>query len=73
MYVGAAYCYRPSSMVDRFVGWSQYETGKNGELIEIPFGLWTWVGPRNDVLVCIRWGPDPPWEGEILTGGRQAD
>jgi len=34
-------------------------------LIEMPFGLGTWVGPRNHVL---DGGPDPPWEGAILRG-----
>jgi len=34
---------------------------------EMPFGLWTWVGPRNHVLYGV-WGSDPPCEGEILRG-----
>jgi len=29
----------------------------------MPFGLWTWVGPRNHVL---DGGPDPPWEETTL-------
>ena len=36
---------------------------KTAEPIEMPFGLWTWMGPRNRVL---HGGPDPPWEGTIL-------
>ena len=38
---------------------------KTAEPIEMPFGLRTWVGPRNHVLDR---GPDPQWEGEILKG-----
>ena len=38
------------------------------ELIEMPFGLWTWAGPRNHALDR---GPDPPWEGAILSGERR--
>jgi len=34
------------------------------ELIEMPFGVWTRVGPRNR----LRWGPDAPREGAILWG-----
>ena len=33
---------------------------ETAEPIEMPFGLWTRVGPRNHAR--IRWGPDPPWE-----------
>jgi len=33
------------------------------ELIEMSFGLRTWVGPGNHVL---NGSPDPPWEGAIL-------
>jgi len=33
---------------------------KTAAPIELPFGLRTWVGPRNHVL---DGGPDPPWEG----------
>jgi len=29
----------------------------------MPFELWTWIGPRNNVLVV---GPDPPHEGAIF-------
>ena len=38
---------------------------KRAESIEMPFGLRTWVGPRNHVL---DWGSDPPWQGAILRG-----
>jgi len=60
-YVDAAYCYRPSSVVCRLICHTS-EPCKNG---------WTdvdavWVedsgGPREP---CIRWGPDPPWEGAM--------
>jgi len=36
------------------------------EPIEMPFGLWAQVGPRNRVL---HGGPDPLWEGAILEEG----
>ena len=39
---------------------------KAAEPIEVPFGVWTWVGTRNHVL---DGGPDPhPVEGAILGG-----
>jgi len=40
---------------------------KTAETIQMPFGLWAWMGPRNHVL---DGGPDPPWEGTILGKGR---
>jgi len=58
-YVDVAYCYRRS----RPVGWSVslsvtlVSPAKTAESIEMPFGLWTRVGPRNHVLDGI---PDPP-------------
>jgi len=39
---------------------------KTAEAIEVPFGLWAQVGPRNHVL---NRGPDPLREGAILRGG----
>ena len=40
---------------------------KTAELIEMPFGLWTRVGPGNRVL---DGGPDPPMErGNFESGG----
>jgi len=33
--------------------------------MEIPFGMLSRVNPRNYVL---DGGPDPPWEGAILSG-----
>jgi len=36
------------------------------ELIEMPFGLWAPMAPRNRVL---HGGPDPPWEEAILGEG----
>jgi len=41
---------------------------KTAEPIEMPFGLWARIGPRNHVL---HGGPDPPWKGAIL-GARGA-
>jgi len=37
------------------------------EPIEMPFGLRTEVGPGNHIL---DWGPEPLWEGVILSGGK---
>jgi len=34
---------------------------KTAEPIEMPFGLWTLVGPRKQVV-----GPDPPCEGAVI-------
>jgi len=36
---------------------------KTAKPIEMSFGMWTQVGPRNHVL---DEGPDLPWEGAIL-------
>ena len=42
------------------------------ELIEVPFGVWTWVGPRNNVL---GGGLDPydtgQWGGKYLGMARR--
>ena len=38
---------------------------KTAEPIEMPSGLRTWQGPRDNVL---DGGSDPPWEGAILRG-----
>jgi len=38
---------------------------KTDEPIEMPFGLWTRVGPRDHVLCG---GPDPQGEGTIWSG-----
>ena len=35
------------------------------EMIEVLFGVWIWVGPRNLVL---HEGTDPPGEGQFLEG-----
>jgi len=40
---------------------------KTAAAIEMPFGLSTRVGPKNHVL---DEGPDRPWEGVILRGGK---
>jgi len=50
VYVDAAYCYRPSNVVCQSV--TVMSPAKTAEPIEMPFGLWTRVGPRN----CVRWG-----------------
>jgi len=47
-YVDAAYCYRPSSVVCRFV--TLVSPAKTAEPIEMPFGLRTRVGPGSHVL-----------------------
>jgi len=33
------------------------------EPIEVPFGMWTWMGQTE---ICVRWGPAPPGEDAIL-------
>jgi len=38
---------------------------KTDAAIEMPFGLWTRIGPRNYVLDV---GPGPPWEAAFLRG-----
>jgi len=63
MYVDAAYCYRPSSVVCRSVDITLMSRAKTAGPIEMPFGLWTRVCPGNHVL---DGGPDTPWEGAIL-------
>ena len=32
-------------------------------VMEMPFGLWTWMGPRNHV---VDGGRDHPWDGAIF-------
>ena len=39
---------------------------KRAEPVVMPFGMWTWMGPRNHVLDV---GPDPPCEGAVFWGG----
>jgi len=35
------------------------------ELMELPFVVWTWVGPLG--IMCGRWHrPDPPGEGQFF-------
>jgi len=38
---------------------------RSAELIELSFGVWTWVCPRNHVL---DGGPDPPWQRSNFEG-----
>jgi len=59
--VDAACCYRWSSMVCQSV--TVVSPPKMAEPIEMLFGLWTWVSPRNHVLDC---GPDRHGEGQFL-------
>jgi len=58
-YVDAAYSYQPSSVVCRSVSLSVIlvNPAKTAAPIELPFGLRTWVGSGNHVLVG---SPDPP-------------
>jgi len=57
------YCYRRSSVVCLSV--TIFSPTKTAEPIEIPFGVWTWVGPGNHVS---DGGPDPQCEWAILRG-----
>jgi len=41
---------------------------KTAEPIEMAFGLWAWMDPRNHVL---DGGPDPAWKGAILRRKRR--
>jgi len=59
--VDAAYCYRPSSMVCRSV--TLVIPAKVAEAMEMSFGLWARMGPRNHVLD----GGQIPWRED---GGR---
>jgi len=52
--VEVVYCYRPSSVVCLSV--TLVSPAKVAELIEMLFGLRTWVGPGNHVL--LDEGPD---------------
>jgi len=56
MYVDVAYCYQPSSEVCRSD--TLVSCAKTAELIEMPFGLRTGMGPRNHVY--NDGGPDSP-------------
>ena len=62
----ASCCYRPTSVVCLSVCHSTtVSPAKTAELIEMPFGLRTRMGPGNHVL---DGGPDLPWEGAIFRG-----
>jgi len=52
LYVDAAYCYRPSSVVCLSV--TLVSPAETAELIEMLFGFGTCVGPRNHVLDGAR-------------------
>ena len=52
---GASHC--------KVYGHSAVICAKVAEPIEMPFGLWDRMGPRNHLLDD---GPDPPWEGTIF-------
>ena len=62
-YIDAVYCYWLSSVVCRCD--TLVSPARTAELIEMSFGLRTWLVPGNHVL---DEGPDPPWEGAILRG-----
>jgi len=66
-YADAAYCYRPSSVVCLSVCLSVCHTivspAKTAGQVEMPFGLRTWVGPRNH-----DGGPDPHGKGQFWGG-----
>ena len=53
-HIDAGYCYRQSCVICLSVGRSVCHTvvspAKNAEPIEMPFGLWTRMDPRNHVL-----------------------
>jgi len=42
---------------------------KSVELIDMPLGIWTQVGPRKHVLDGVQ---IPPWEGAVLRGKRES-
>ena len=70
--VDAAYCYRPNSVVCRSVCLPvcrsvchTSEPCKNGSTDRDAVCVVDSGGPREP---CIRWGPDPQWEGTFLTG-----
>ena len=44
---------------------------EKAELIEMPSGVWTWVGPRNHVLSACPDSP-PQGEGAVLGGNSQS-
>jgi len=59
-YVDVAYYYQPSIMVCLLVcrSLTVVSPAKAVEPIDMPFGLKSWMGPRNYVL---DGGSDPPW------------
>jgi len=69
MYIDAAYRYLLQTELAQSVGLSVtlVSPTKTAELIELPFGLRTWVGPGNHVL---DGDPDSPREGAILKWGK---
>ena len=64
MHVDAAYFFRPSSMVCRSVC-NTSEPCKDGCTDRDTVLVKDLGGPKEP---CIIWGPDPPWEGAILSG-----
>ena len=66
VHVAAAYCCQPSTVVFS-VGLcvTLVSPAKTAEPIEMPFGLWARIGPRNHVL---DGGSDPHGKGVILRG-----
>jgi len=66
-YIYAAYCYRPSSEVCRYV--TLVSPAKTAEPIEMPFGLRTLVGPGNHVLDGVQ---IPHEKGQFLGEKRES-
>jgi len=60
-YIEAAYCYQPSSVVCRSVCHTS-EPCKNGCTDRDAVWVEDSGRPKEP---CIRWGPDPPWEGAV--------
>ena len=69
-YVDEAYFYRRCSAVCLLVGLSVtiVSRSKTAEPIDMPFWVWTRVGPGNNLL---HGGPDPQCKGAILRGKRR--
>jgi len=68
MYVDTAYYYRQSSegVVCSFVGLSQSWALQKPRWIDWD-AIWV-VDSGGRKESCIKWDPDPPWEGTILRG-----
>jgi len=66
MYVDAAYCYRPSSVVCQSVGHS--EPCRNGWTDQDAVSAEDSGEPKEPCIrVSVRWGPNPPSAAAILS------